>query len=237
MVRSDEQMYEIQQTRMTMKRYIRRLFSFPVLPAAIVMVIGPVGCDESLPPRIEPAVVLVPSISVLRPVSIAIRDSMPVGTAGAFEARVLNVYDDVLQDTARIRLNLELWLANQPEHRATITATEEDLVNYRILQGKVLTLGIDTAAIIRKQWNHRTSEGVFFWEIVPLYTSATPGGDPFCESDTVRFRVKGTVQVFNIVQPQILPEWEFRIVYRVFGINCPPPPPPSNYETIPGPSR
>jgi hypothetical protein len=33
---------------------------------------------------------------------------------------------------------------------------------------------------------------------------------------------KGTVQLFNIVQPQILPEQEFRIVYRVFGITCKP---------------
>jgi hypothetical protein len=186
----------------------------------ILMVIMLVSCDESLPPREQPATVLLPSIEILNPPIIAIRDSLPIGTTGAFLVKVLNVYDEVLQDTSRVRLELEIWLKDQPEHRAVVTATEEDLVNYRILTGRILTLGVDTAAIIQRQWDHRASDGVPFWRYVPTHPASTPSGEPFCESDTVTFGVKATVQIFNIVQPQVLPEWEFRIVYRVFGVTC-----------------
>jgi hypothetical protein len=200
--------------------HIRKGFGRSPLPAMILMLITMVSCDESLPPREQPATVLVPSIEILNPPIIAIRDSLPTGTTGAFLVKVLNVYDEVLQDTARVRLDLEIWLKDHPEHRAVVAATEEDLVNSRILSGRILTLGVDTAAIIQRQWDHRASDGVPFWRYVSTYPASTPSGVPFCESDTVTFRVKATVQLFNIVQPQILPEWEFRIVYRVFGVTC-----------------
>jgi hypothetical protein len=34
---------------------------------------------------------------------------------------------------------------------------------------------------------------------------ATPGGEPHLLSDTIRYRVEGTVEVFKVVQPQLLP--------------------------------
>lgn len=196
------------------------------------------GCDESLPPREPPRTVLQPSLTVTRPGDVILRDSVLQGSGGSFLAAVKNIYDEVLQDSGRIRLELDITLMNPPKnaallaaraglsagpfrartfaHTAHVEANEEYLLNWREYQKGILTLGIDTSAVILRQWDHKTSEGIPFWSLVNLSPAATPGGEPYLMSDTVRYRVEGTVQVFKVVQPQVLPAREVWMVYKIF---------------------
>lgn len=178
------------------------------------------GCDESLPPRNDPAQVLQTSVSVLFPGTIVIRDSLPVGTPGAFSSSVKNVFVEALEDTQRVRLDVEVWLKDQPTARATIHGTANDLVSRWLVHGSLLTLGIDTAAIVQKQWSHRTDAGIPFWNYGDMFPGATMAGELYCETTPLRFVARATVQAFKNVQPVRMPEFEFVLVYRVFGITC-----------------
>jgi hypothetical protein len=210
----------------------RRLLVWAALACALS------GCEETLPPREPPRTVLQPSLTVTRPGEVILRDSVLQGTGGSFLAVVKNIYDEVLQDSGRIRLKLDITMLNEPKgtiltagpaalsasasrvrtvaHTAHVEADEEYLVNWREYKGGILTLGIDTSAVIRRQWDHKTSEGIPFWTLVNLYPGATPGGEAYLLSDTVRYRVEGTVQIFKVVQPQVLPAREVWMVYKIF---------------------
>jgi len=215
---------------------------------AVAMLAFP-GCDEALPPREPPRTVLQQSLEALRPLEVIIRDSVAQGEGGAFRARVRNIYDEVLQDSARVRLRLDILMLNEPpsvflrknpfqpggvvksrantsiatDPHAYIEADEEYLENWRELRGGVLTLGVDTAASIRRQWSHRTDEGIPFWTLVKLYQAYTRSGEPYLLSDTIRYSVQGTVQVFKVVQPLPLPVREVRMVYKIFSTSLPLP--------------
>jgi hypothetical protein len=220
----------------------RRLLVWAVLASALI------GCEESLPPREPPRTVLQPSLTVTRPGEVVLRDSVLQGTGGAFLATVKNIYDDVLQDSGRIRLKLDITMLNQPKdaivtagpggpaalsagaarvrtvaYTAHVEADEEYLLNWREYKGGILTLGIDTSAVIQRQWDHKTSEGIPFWSLVNLYPMATPGGEGYLLSDTIRYRVEGTVQIFKVVQPQVLPARDVWMVYKIFENALPNP--------------
>jgi hypothetical protein len=177
----------------------------------------------------------------MRPGDVILRDSVLQGTGGSFLAAVKNIYDEVLQDSGRIRLELDITMLNEPRniiltarrekaagapggasrvrtvaYTAHVEADEEYLLNWREYKRGILTLGIDTSAVIQRQWDHKTSEGIPFWSLVNLYPMATPGGMPYLLSDTIRYRVEGTVQVFKVVQPQVLPAREVWMVYKIF---------------------
>jgi hypothetical protein len=220
----------------------RRLLVWAALAGVLI------GCEESLPPKEPPRTVLQPSLTVMRPADVILRDSVLQGVGGAFLAAVKNVYDEVLQDSGRIRLNLDITMLNQPKdtvlmagpnspamyragasrartvaHTVHVEADEEYLLNWREYKRGILTLGIDTSAVIQRQWDHKTSEGIPFWSLVNLYPMATPGGEPYLLSDTIRYRVEGTVQVFKVVQPQVLPAREVWMVYKIFENALPGP--------------
>jgi hypothetical protein len=177
----------------------------------------------------------------MRPGDVILRDSALQGAGGSFFAAVKNVYDEVLQDSGRIRLELDITMLNEPAdtiltatangppvlragasrartiaYTAHVEADEEYLLNWREYKRGILTLGIDTSAVIQRQWDHKTSEGIPFWSLVKLYPAATPGGEPYLLSDTIRYRVEGTVQVFKVVQPQVLPAREVWMIYKIF---------------------
>jgi hypothetical protein len=189
-----------------------------LLPAAVALLFVAFmgGCDESLPPRIPPPTVLRQSLNVLLPTSIGVHDSLPAGLGGAFEARVLNLYDDVLQDTARVRLTLEIFFDDDPTQRAHVQADEADVTTWRLLQRGVLTMGVDTAVVIQKQWSHRTDAGVPFWSLVTLTPMVTLGGTPYLQSDPVRLTIQGTVQVFKVIQPLVIPPQKVELLYKIF---------------------
>ncbi len=190
----------------------------------ILLALGFWRCDESLPPRNDPAKVLQTSFQVNHPDILVIRDSLPaVGDmTGAFRASVGNIYSEVLQDTEQVRVDIEVWLKDQPTARATIHASASDLVNSRMVQWNLLTIGIDSAAVVLKQWSHSTDAGIPFWNyssgMTPGYTKS---GEKYCLTTPLAFAGKAKFQVFKRVQPVVVPAFEFQLVYQVFGIACP----------------
>ena len=176
-------------------------------------------CEESLPPREEPRDFLTATISSL-PGAVVIRDSIAQQTSGGFYLELKNVFDEVLQDSACVRAEIEVWLRDQPERRGVATCNETNLINGRIIASGITTLDVDSAAKFIKQWSHRTDDGVPFWSFSRLHQRFTPLGIPYCESDSLSFVARGSVQVFKHVQPQRTAEISFSLVYQVFGIEC-----------------
>jgi hypothetical protein len=182
------------------------------------------SCDESLPPRESPPTVLTSSLSVItfgKP--IVIREGVPVGTLGAVEIHVTNVYDDVLQDSCVLEGRVQIWMKNNPEVRAEFLLTDPDLVTYRMLNNRTLTIGIDTTLIMLHQWSHRTVDGVPIWEYLVLSPGATMAGERFCISDGTTFIVRCSLRLFKSFGQIQIPDQEVTLTYQVFGIQCQPP--------------
>lgn len=185
-----------------------------------------ISCDETLPPRELPPTVLRGSLTVLGAGGmVLIRDSSTTAPRGpgALEVRVVNVYNEVLQDSAGILARIEIWMKNAPEKRSTVNLTESTLATTGIVRRGIATLAPDSTAILSSQWSHRTDDGTPYWDLVPTTPAFTRSGEPYCQSDTITFVVRGWARIFKFDAPATIPEQEVRLVYAVFGITCPPP--------------
>lgn len=181
----------------------------------VLIILVPAGCDETLPPRGEVKDFLEASYSVFEGHAIFV-DTVASGIGGAFDIRIKNKYVEGLQEEERVRIEIDVWMRDQPEHRGVAVATARDLVNSRIVSGRFLTLLPDSAAKILKQWDYQTSDGHRFWEFVDLRQKFTQDGRPYLESDTIRFVASGKAQIFKNVQPEKLPQIEFKLVFQLF---------------------
>jgi hypothetical protein len=158
---------------------------------------------------------------------VMIRDSnstAPLGP-GTLEVRVENVYNEVLQDSAAVLARIEIWMKNAPEKRSTVDLTESTLTTGEIVRRGIATLEPNFTAIFSSQWSHRTDDGTPYWDLVPTSPASTRGGEPYCQSDTITFVIRGWASIFKFDAPAVLPEQEVRLCYAVFGIACHPPPP------------
>jgi hypothetical protein len=186
----------------------------------LAMVFG-LSCDEALPPRDRPPVVLAGEVNIVNAAKpIVIRDGVPMGTLGAIEIRVTNIYDDVLQDSSILEGRVEIWMKARPEVRAEILLTESDLVTYRLMNGKILTIGVDTTLVMLRQWTHRSVEGIPIWEYVDLDPGMTPGGMPYCISDPITFVIRCSLRVFKSYGQIQIDDKEVQLTYEVFSIQC-----------------
>jgi hypothetical protein len=182
------------------------------------------SCDESLPPRETPPTVLSSALSVIsNRATIYIRDGVPVGTLGAVQISVTNVYDDVLQDSCVLEGRVEIWMKDRPEVRAEFLLTEIDLVTNSMLNRRTLTIGVDTTLIMLHQWAHRTVEGIPIWEYLDLSPGATMSGERYCISNPTAFIVRCSLRIFNSYGQIQIPDQEVILTYQVFGIECQPP--------------
>lgn len=203
---------------------IGRIHVWRILPFAsgVAAALAGLSCDESLPPRESLPTVLASRMSIVSPgESVVIRGGAPTGTRGAIELRVTNVYDEVLQDSFVLEGRAEIWLKNNPEVRAEIPLTIDHVVTTGLFRGRLLTIGTDTTMIMRRQWSHRTDDGVPFWDYLTLVPKTTMGGEPFCQSDTATFMARCSLRIFKSYGQVQFPDLEFRQVYQVFGIECP----------------
>jgi len=175
-------------------------------------------CDESLPPRNDPIHILEGSMeSLAGPVTVI--GGEPQGVRGGFRMELRNRYNDVLQGEEHVEGKVDVWVKERPDRRSQVTFTAKNIVNGSQYLG-FMTIGVDSAAVVIGQWNHRTTEGIPFWQFVNLFPAATLQGVPFCRSDTVHLMAQGSLQVFKNVQPLKSKQIEFA---QVFGISCPPP--------------
>jgi len=189
--------------------------------AGVAAALAGLSCDESLPPRESLPPVLGSQVSIVGlGEAVVIRGGVPAGTRGAIELRVTNLYDEVLQDSFVLEGRAEIWMKDNPVVRVEIPLTIDHVVTTGLLRGRLLTIGIDTTLIMRRQWDHRTDGGVPFWDYLELLPGATMDGERFCLSDTTTFVARCSLRIFKSYGQVQFPDLEFRQVYQVFGIEC-----------------
>jgi len=177
--------------------------------------LGILGCEESLPPREEPSRFLEADLNAFSGV-VVFRDSIPVTNAGSFFLTLKNIYDDVLQEEAFVQATINVALMDEPDQRAVVRADQNNLLNYWILRFNMVTLEPGTEAQFLKQWNHRTVDGIPFWEYVRLTQKFTDRGEPYLESEPMNFVAQGKVQIFKNVPPEPTRQIEFTLTYHIF---------------------
>ena len=172
------------------------------------------GCDESLPPRSEPARVVEASVSP--PYSyIPIQDGNPTGTEGFLTASLRNIYDDALQKEAHLQGTIDVWIADNPKAHRTIRLTAGDL-KHPSLDGKLLTLTPNDSARFLAAWDQRTDDGIPFWRFANL-THIENANSDYWDSDQIEFVAQASSQVFENVQPRTSPLIHYTTMYRLFG--------------------
>ena len=181
----------------------------------LLLSLGGLSCDESLPPRNDPPQVLAYSLAVHDGI-VPVRNGLPSGLVGGFETFARNVYNEVLSDTQRIQFRIDITMRDQPENQATVIVDRQNLTNAFLLSGQILTVGIDTACHLYAYWNQHTNEGKPFWSFVKSSPGRTSSGEPYLASDPIVVVVSASVQVFKKVQPYHFPPTEYTFVYWVF---------------------
>lgn len=173
------------------------------------------ACEESLPPREMPEEFLQAGHQVSEG-AVEIRDSSVQNSPGIMVINVKNIYVEVLQDAELARAEITVRLRDQPTQVATVVAGKRDLTNQSLVSAGLLTLRPNETATFLKQWSHKTDGGKWFWEFSRLTRKFTPRGEPYLESDSVRFVASGKVQLFKTRGVKSLPSISFTLVYRIF---------------------
>ncbi len=180
------------------------------------------GCDESLPPRSEPAEFLAAGLTVPTE-PVIIRHGYPGipswgevhGSTGSVQVLATNIHDEVLQESALIRAQLKLTWTPDTSQQRLLTFGASDLNNWSMLRGHTLTIGVDSAATLVKNWDQRTDAGTPFWDLVHISQRKTSKGVIYYESDPVALVAEGWIQVFENVQPRKIGPIRFALVYQL----------------------
>ena len=182
---------------------------------ALAVSVVSLSCEETLPLREEPTRFLEADMAALTGVVI-FRNDVAVTVAGSFFLTVKNLHDEVLQERALVEADIDVAMRNTPTNRVVVHADKDDLVNSWILQANKITLAPDMAVQLIKQWDHRTVNGIPFWEYVRLTQKFTAHGEPYLESEPVNFVAKAEVQVFENVPREKTRQIEFSLIYNIF---------------------
>jgi hypothetical protein len=196
----------------------------PALLAA-VLVLACAGCEESLPPRVDPVEVLRPDVQIIgNTISLRRFGSGTNLTGGDFRLSTTNLHDEVLSGEALIRGTVALYLKQKPDSVRILDLGPDNLVRPSMLVGSVLTIGVNERVELLAVWNQRTDGGTPFW-MFPLYHEAYDSkGRVFYQSDTVYMSVTTSMQVFEKVQALKIIQREIPVVYELYDMALPPPP-------------
>ncbi|MCC6395955.1 MAG: hypothetical protein IT282_02980 [Bacteroidetes bacterium] len=197
-----------------MRRHIIRWLA--IATAAI----GAYGCDESLPPRTEPEVVLVPTMSITGP-AVVVRFN-EAWTGGNIMLGMKNVHDEVLSDKADVTATVTMYLRENPSASRTLTYKYSDIVTPGLVVGNTLTIRVGQSIELMQPWNHRTAAGAAFWMSgIKFNQRADSKGNPYWESDSVHLVVNASLKVFERVQAVKLPAREFTITSELYESTVP----------------
>ncbi|HXX65317.1 MAG TPA: hypothetical protein VEO56_16070 [Bacteroidota bacterium] len=173
------------------------------------------GCQESLPPREEPQVVLRGDVSLLTTtIRFNATDSSLFGSSGELIMQVENIYSDVLQDTALLQATVSMYLEDEPQAVSTVIAGYPDVINsYQVLQGQILTLGVDTSVVFEKTSQYRTPSGVPLWQGLP-FTHHDLGNAHWWEAPPKTLVVDALLQAYQRL-PAIHVRKEFTVIFQI----------------------
>ena len=175
------------------------------------------ACDESLPPKNDPLVVVRAGFAMNTGI-VAIKDSLVTGLPGTFEGFLENTFSEVLQDSQRVRMVVDVWLKSDPAQRTHLVFTRANVVEPQYLNGEILTLEPRMPLHIFGSWSHRTDGSAWYWSFVDVTGPYfTPGaGEQYYQSDTVTLVVEATLQGYKRVAAVRLGPFEYSFVYRIF---------------------
>ena len=199
-----------------------RLLARTLALLAILMPALFFSCDESLPPPEDPFAVLQVDLQMLALNNmINVRDGVPLGGSGVISLAVTNIHDEVLDDSAAIEVDLDVWLKDDPSVRAHLRIDKTYLTTGGVLVGGVLTMRPRVPITVYYPWSHRAADDTPFWDHVHLTAGLTQGGVPYCQSDTLTFSAEGSARLFPRIAPVPIPVQDFRLLYRVYYGSCP----------------
>jgi hypothetical protein len=127
-----------------------------------------------------------------------------------------NTFVEVLQDSQRVRMVLEVTVKNHPEIHALIVAERHYAEEPQFLNGDMLTIPPGGVLHILSPWSHRTDAGIWFWAFGPMTPGTTSKGEPYLESRPITLVAEGTVQGFRKVGALRVVPAEATVRYRVF---------------------
>jgi hypothetical protein len=200
----------------------------------LLLLVGPLlfassGCDETLPPRIEPGKFLKASLHV-KPNSVvnvfidSNAVSIPItinGPSGSLELSLKSLFNEVLEEKPFISGTADVWLTSQPTVRTKVIFTEVNVEYPYIEPNGYLTMVPGDSLAMAKQWTHIADNGRGFWNFVQLRNRVDGTGRFYFESAPVRFTAVATVQAFENVPAEKTEPYEFSLVYNIY-VRYPP---------------
>jgi hypothetical protein len=174
------------------------------------LALGNFACDESLPPRNNPDVVLIPSMRVTA--GVVSVDILGNTSGGNVVLRAVNVYNEALSEKQNIRGIVALRLKGLTQ---TMLYTSSDLQNTKVLSGNTLTVLPKDSVVLFRLWDHITDMDVPFWSVLSFTEKTTTNGRVYYESDTAWIQITATLQLFERVPAMPVPAMVIPIVYRM----------------------
>jgi len=199
--------------------------------ARFILTLGvlPLSCDETLPPREEPRDFLTAELTgESRTLQVRVYpDSIIDGVQQSLHIRVMNLYEEVLQDTAKVNGSAEVWMTNTPSQMVVLQGDHFNLIGPTQVRNGLLTLepAGDQAErdlvhmVLSMGWT--TSSGKFHWELVDTVWRTDRWGELYVQTAPIHFMARASMQVFKNVQAQPTNEIVFDLVYIVYGLPRP----------------
>jgi hypothetical protein len=178
------------------------------------------GCDESLPPRDATLPTLRGECSI-PDTFVVLHGSEVSGAKGAFESVVVNMFDEVLQDTAFIQVDYTVRLEQYPDSIATLRAGRGDVLTLSAMTGQIVTLRPGVPFKVQKIWNHATDNGTPFWMMATLHKKLNSRGETYYDSDPVPLMVTCTIRTFKHVPEIPFGPVRIAVQYSVFDVTLP----------------
>jgi hypothetical protein len=185
-------------------------------PAALLIFLF-AGCEESLPPKNDPLVVVRSGFTV-NPGIVEIRNNASTGLPGTFVGSLENTFNEVLQDSQRIVMAVDVRLRADPLQKRHLVFTRNNVSEPQYLNGEILTLEPGKPVHVFGNWSHRTDSDSAYWSFVNLQGPfVTPGaGEVYYQSDTVKIVVEASLQGYKRLAAARLGPFEYSLVYRIF---------------------
>jgi hypothetical protein len=185
--------------------------TFPALVIFLLLVSGAfisTGCDETLPPRDSPQEYLAATIrSDTSIVVIHLRQDAPppvVSTPFSITGSVKNISEEVLEDTADIRITITLTTRTEPPLTAVLRGNEGNLQGRVQVQQRRLLLEPLYPAVFRVSWNDwRWSNGVGVWTPwwYQVRTYIDSRGRAYDQTPLIPLDIEAKVQLYRHTAP------------------------------------
>lgn len=192
----------------------------PVSPATLLLLFAcacaGIQCQENLPPVVQPQEVLVGGISLRVGANgyvILTAENVPVGTDGAVNIRVTNLYDEVVSDSEDVRIEAVIYQSSHPGRRDTIRAGREAIQNPSMLISYLLAIPPNKSLELMTPWSNTFAGDSAFALVADKDTVFWEKGVEVT-AYKVEFTLSARVKLFKKRQMLTIGEQPFTVYYR-----------------------